>query len=148
MILPRWVFRIGWALHKGLFAASGGRIGAERPRDGKPGTLFLLSTGRKSGTVRRNALFYVDDGPNLVVVASNAGARVDPSWWLNLQARPEAEVELGVDRRRVRARVASSEEHDRLWPRLVAVNPGYDEYRRATSRPLAVVVLEPATGRG
>jgi deazaflavin-dependent oxidoreductase (nitroreductase family) len=145
MIPPRWVFRIGWALHKGLFAASGGRIGAERAHDGKPGTLFLTSTGRKSGQVRRNALFYLDDGPNLVVVASNAGADVDPSWWLNLQARPEAEVEIGVDRRPVRARAATADEHDRLWPRVVAASPGYDEYRRATSRPIPVVILEPRT---
>jgi len=144
MIPPRWVFRVGWAFHRALFAASGGRIGAERPRPGKVGTLFLLSTGRKSGTVRRNALFYLEDGPNLVVVASNAGADQDPSWWLNLQAWPEAEVELGVDRHWVRARAATVDEHDRLWPRLVAANPGYDEYRRATSRPIAVVVLEPA----
>ncbi|MEX2010871.1 MAG: nitroreductase/quinone reductase family protein [Chloroflexota bacterium] len=144
MILPRWVFRIGWAVHKGLFAASGGRIGAERPRDGKVGTLFLLSTGRKSGTVRRNALFYLEDGPNLVVVASNAGANVDPSWWRNLQARPEAEDELGVDRRRIRARASTVEERARLWPRLIAANPSYHEYTRATSRPISVVVLEPA----
>lgn len=144
MILPRWVFQIGWAVHKGLFAASGRRIGAERPRDGKVGTLFLLSTGRKSGTVRRNALFYLEDGPNLVVVASNAGAEPDPSWWLNLKAHPNADVELGRERRAVRARGASAEERARLWPRLVAANPSYDEYSRATSRPISVVVLEPA----
>jgi deazaflavin-dependent oxidoreductase (nitroreductase family) len=144
MIPPRWVFRIGWAFHKALFAASGGRIGANRPADGKPGTLFLLSTGRKSGQVRRNALFYLEDGANLAVVASNAGASVDPSWWLNLQARPDAEVELGVDRRFVRARAATAEEHERLWPRIVAASPGYDEYRRMTSRPIPVVILEPS----
>jgi deazaflavin-dependent oxidoreductase (nitroreductase family) len=146
MIPPRWVFRIGWAFHKALFAASGGRLGAERARDGKPGTLFLTSTGRKSGQVRRNALFYLDDGPNLIVVASNAGAEVDPSWWLNLQAQPDAEVEIGVDRRPVRARAATAEERARLWPRVVAASPGYDEYRRMTSREIPLVLLEPPTG--
>jgi deazaflavin-dependent oxidoreductase (nitroreductase family) len=146
MILPRWVFRIGWALHKGLFAASGGRIGAKRPRDGRVGTLFLLSTGRKSGAVRRNALFYLEDGPNLIVVASSAGANVDPSWWLNLKAQPDAAVELGTRRCFVHARAATAEEHARLWPRLVAASPNYDEYRRTASRPIPVVVLEPRTG--
>ena len=145
MIPPRWVFRIGWAFHKTLFAASGGRFGAERPQDGTVGTLFLLSTGRKSGTIRRNALFYLEDGPNLIVVASNAGAESDPAWWLNLQALPAAQVELGPTPRPIRARAATVEENDRLWPRLVAANPGYDEYRRATSRQIPVVVLEPAT---
>jgi deazaflavin-dependent oxidoreductase (nitroreductase family) len=145
MIPPRWVFRIGWAFHNALFAASGGRVGAERARDGKPGTLFLTSTGRKSGQVRRNALFYLEDGPNLIVVASNAGADVDPAWWLNLQARPDAEVEIGVDRRPVRARAATADERARLWPRVIAVSPGYDEYRRRTSREIPIVVLEPRT---
>jgi deazaflavin-dependent oxidoreductase (nitroreductase family) len=142
MIPPRWVFRIGWAFHKALFAASGGRAGAQRPRDGKLGTLFLLSTGRTSGQVRRNALYYVEDGPNLVVVASNIGADLDPSWWLNLQARPDAEVELGVDRRAVRARAATADERERLWPRFVAAFPAYNEYRRKTSRPIPLVILE------
>jgi F420H(2)-dependent quinone reductase len=146
MIPPRWVFRIGWAVHKGLFAASGGRIGAERPRDGKLGTLFLVSTGRRSGQVRRNALFYLEDGPNLAVVASNAGAESEPSWWLNLQARPDTHVELGTRRRFVHARAATPEEREHLWPRLVAANPSYDEYRRTASRPIPVVVLEPRTG--
>jgi deazaflavin-dependent oxidoreductase (nitroreductase family) len=146
MIPPRWVFRIGWAFHKGLFAASGGRLGTNLAADGRPGTLFLLSTGRKSGQVRRNALFYLDDGPNLVVVASNAGADVDPSWWLNLQAMPAAEVELGVDRRLVRARAATADERARLWPLVVAASPGYDEYRRRTSREIPIVVLEPGPG--
>lgn len=145
MIPPRWVFRIGWAFHKALFAASGGRLGTERARDGKPGTLFLQSTGRKSGQVRRNALFYLDDRPNLVVIASNAGADIDPAWWLNLQAQPDAEVELGVDRRPVRARAATADERARLWPRVVAASPGYDEYRRRTSREIPIVVLEPRT---
>ncbi|MDQ2965590.1 MAG: nitroreductase family deazaflavin-dependent oxidoreductase [Chloroflexota bacterium] len=146
MIPPRWVFRIGWAFHRALFAASAGRIGAKRPAEGKLGTLFLSTTGRKSGQVRRNALFCMADGPNLVVVASNAGADVDPAWWLNLQARPDAEVELGVDRRPVRARAATVDEHARLWPRIVVASPGYDEYRRGTSRPITVVILEPLTG--
>jgi deazaflavin-dependent oxidoreductase (nitroreductase family) len=146
MIPPRWLLRIGWAVHKALFAASGGRVGAERPRDGRLGTLFLSSTGRTSGQVRRNALYYLEDGPNLVVVASNAGADTDPLWWLNLQARPDAEVELGTDRRPVRARAATVDEHDRFWPRLVLASPAYDEYRRAASRPIPVVVLEPRPG--
>lgn len=146
MIPPRWVFRMGWAFHKALFAASGGRVGAERPRDGKLGTLFLVSRGRKSGQVRRNALYYLEDGPNLVIVASNAGAEPDPAWWLNLQAQPNAEVALGTRRCFVYARKATAEEHDRLWPRLVAASPNYEEYRRTASRPIPVVVLEPITG--
>jgi deazaflavin-dependent oxidoreductase (nitroreductase family) len=143
MVPPRWLLRIGWAIHRALFAATGGRVGAQPPRERRPGTLFLVTTGRRSGQRRRNGVFYLEDGPDLVVVASNAGAATDPGWWLNLQAHPDAEVQLGPTPRPVRARRASSEETVRLWPRLVAVNPAFDEYRAAAGREIPVVILEP-----
>jgi len=139
---PRPILRLGWALHKALFQATGGRIGTQRAGDGL-GTFFLLSTGRKSGTVRRNGLFYVEDGPNFVVVGSNAGEDVDPGWWLNLRAMPEAAVELGTRRIPVGARAASPDEAARLWPRLDAANPEYAAYRSKTTREIPVVMLEP-----
>jgi deazaflavin-dependent oxidoreductase (nitroreductase family) len=142
MTPPRPVLRIGWALHRALFRVTGGRVGAERAGGGL-GTLFLLSTGHKTGAIRRNGLFYIEDGPNLVVVASNAGADVDPSWWRNLQAKPEGEVQLGPERVPVRARAATAAEAAGLWPRLDAANPNYAAYRRKATREIPVVILEP-----
>ena len=143
MILPRWLLRTGWAFHRGIHAATGGRIGTTTPTPNRVGTLFLLTTGRRTGARRRTGLFYVEDGRNLVVVASNAGADTDPAWWRNLQAHPEATVERGGVRRLVRARRATPEEEARLWPRLVRGHPQFAEYRRVTDRPLPVIVLEP-----
>jgi len=75
MIPPRPLYLAGWALHRALFRATGGRVGTTRPGgDGGLGTLFLETTGRTSGKRRGTALFYLDDGRNLAVVASNAGA--------------------------------------------------------------------------
>jgi deazaflavin-dependent oxidoreductase (nitroreductase family) len=142
MTPPRPILRIGWAIHKALVRATGGRVGTQRAGDGL-GTLFLSSLGRKSGTIRRNALFYVEDGPRFVVVASNAGEDVDPGWWRNLQATPEAEVWLGGKRIPIRAREATPEEAARLWPRLDAANPQYAAYRAKTTRTIPVVILEP-----
>jgi deazaflavin-dependent oxidoreductase (nitroreductase family) len=142
MTPPRPILRIGWALHGALFRASGGRIGTRRAGDGL-GTLFLLSKGRTTGTVRQNALFYVEDDPNFVVVASNAGEDADPGWWRNLQATPDAEVQLGTRRIAVRARAASAEEAARLWPRFDAANPEYAAYRAKSTRDIPVVILEP-----
>jgi deazaflavin-dependent oxidoreductase (nitroreductase family) len=139
---PRAVLRVGWAVHRALFAATGGRLGARRAGDGL-GTLFLLSRGRKTGTIRRNGLYYLEDGPNLVVVASNAGDGADPQWWLNLQATPDAEAALGTRRIPVRARAATADEAARLWPRLDAGNPEYATYRARSGRPIPIVVLEP-----
>jgi F420H(2)-dependent quinone reductase len=140
---PRPILLIGWAFHRALFRLTGGRVGTEAAGDGL-GTLFLQTTGRRSGAVRRNALFYIQDGPNQVVVASNAGADSDPAWWLNLQAAPAATVTIGPQRLAVRGRRASPAEEARLWPRLVAANPGYAAYREGTTRPIPVVILEPA----
>jgi deazaflavin-dependent oxidoreductase (nitroreductase family) len=135
------MFRLGWALHKALFRLTGGRLGTQLAGDGR-GTLFLLSTGRRTGAVRRNGLFYIQDGPNFIVVASNAGENVDPSWWHNLQATPEAEVVLGRRRQQVRARAASADEATRLWPRLDAANRQYATYRVQTTRKIPIVILE------
>ena len=107
------------------------------------GTLFLASIGRKSGRVRRTALFFIQDGPSFVVVASNGGAIADPAWWLNLRARPEATVELDRHHIEVRAREATPAEAERLWPRLEAGYAAYARYRAARTSPIPVVILEP-----
>lgn len=143
MTPPRPVLRIIWLTHRALRRVSGGRLGTSRAQGDGLGTLFLHTVGRKSGQARANGLFYVVDGADLIVVASNAGADTDPAWWLNLRAQPDAEVEVAGERRPVRARPATTEEVDRLWPRLVAANPDYAAYRERASRPIPVVILEP-----
>ena len=143
MIPPRWLLRMGWAVDNAVSRLSGGRIELPNGSRGRLHTLFLRTVGRTSGQPRRNGLYYIEDGPNLVVVASNIGEDRDPAWWRNLQARPEAEVEVGSTVRPVRARQASAEEAGPLYERFVAAVPTYDEYRRRTSRPIPVVILEP-----
>ena len=106
-------------------------------------TLLLTTVGRQTGRGRQTPLYYLEDGENLVVVASNAGSERDPAWWRNLQATPEAEAWLGPVRRAVRARRATPEEVERLWPRLVGMYAGYEGYRRSVEREIPVVILEP-----
>lgn len=105
--------------------------------------LLLTTTGRKSGKKRTIPLLYLEDGENLVVVASNGGTATHPSWWLNLRVDPEATVEIGGRKLRVRAEKALPEEKERLWPRLVAMYGGYEAYQRRTDREIPVVVLRP-----
>jgi deazaflavin-dependent oxidoreductase (nitroreductase family) len=140
--LPRWVLGIGWAVHKGLMRVSGGRIGTERARSNQPGTLFLRTTGRTTGKVRRNGLFYLDVDGGFVVVASNAGLDTDPSWWRNLEAAPDAIVELAGREYPVRAREAHGAERDRLYARFEAAAGQYRAYRERTTRTIPVIVLE------
>ena len=143
MTPPRPILEWFWALHRAVRRASGGRLGTSDATEDRIGTLFLHTVGRKSGQPRANALFYLLDGANLVVVASNAGAATDPAWALNLRDRPDAEVEITGRRRPVRARSATTDEETRLWPRLVTANPDYADYSAKVDRPIPVVILEP-----
>jgi deazaflavin-dependent oxidoreductase (nitroreductase family) len=107
--------------------------------------LRLTTIGRKSGKERSVIIGYLEDGPNIVALAMNGWDEGHPSWWLNLEAHPDAVVRLARQHPRpVRARLcAEEEERDRLWQRWVAVNPNLDAYagRRSTETP--VIVLEP-----
>jgi deazaflavin-dependent oxidoreductase (nitroreductase family) len=109
-------------------------------------TLYLHTVGRRSGTPRRTPLYYLDDGDALAIVTSNAGRDREPAWWLNLQATPDAEVEVGKERRPVRARPGTQSEYERLWPQFVAGLRNYESYRRKTARKIEVVILEPRRG--
>jgi len=146
MIVPRPVLRVVWALHKAIDYLSLGRLSTPRPTERLVGMLFLRTIGRRSGRVRRTGLNYIEDGIDLVVVASNAGADRDPDWWRNLKARPDTTVEIGGRDRPVRARVATEAERARLWPELTRRYPTYEEYARATRRPIPIAILEPREG--
>jgi deazaflavin-dependent oxidoreductase (nitroreductase family) len=105
--------------------------------------LLLTTTGRRSGKLRTTPLLYVRDGEAIVVVASNGGSDSFPAWWLNLQSKPQAEVEIRGTRTRVTARKASSAERARLWPKFTSGYPGYAKYATKTAREIPVVILEP-----
>jgi deazaflavin-dependent oxidoreductase (nitroreductase family) len=143
MIVPRPVLRAYWAFHKVLDRLSGGRLSTVRPTDRRLGVLFLTTIGHQSGKARRTALYFVQDGPRFVVASSNAGAEAEPAWWRNLQAHPEAIVDLRGRGIPVRARQAAPEEQARLWPEFVRRDGTFAEYERATAREIAVVILEP-----
>jgi deazaflavin-dependent oxidoreductase (nitroreductase family) len=123
-----------------LYRLSGGRIGG---RINEAPVLLLTTTGRKSGQARTAPVVYLYDGTNMVVIGSNAGHSRTPAWSLNLKANPDAEVEVGRERRPVRARVAQGDERAELWRRHNEQYSGFDEYEARTDRDIAVFVLEP-----
>ena len=107
----------------------------------------LTTVGRRTGQERSVILAYFQDGPDLVALAMNGWAEPEPAWWLNLQARPEADVELVDGRRRVRARAADAEERARLWSRWNDLGTGLDDYAALRPGQTAVVILEPWSGQ-
>jgi deazaflavin-dependent oxidoreductase (nitroreductase family) len=132
----RWTGR----LNVPLYRLTGGRVGG---RVAQAPVLLLTTTGRRSGQKRTAPVVYLADGDRFVVIGSNAGHKKAPAWSLNLKANPDAEVEIGRDRRRVRARIAAGEERADLWRRTNEQYSGFDEYEARTNRDIAVFVLEP-----
>ena len=122
------------------FRANGGKVGGIFA--GK--TLLLLhTTGAKTRQERINPVAYVRDGDRYVVIASIAGAPTNPDWYYNILATPDLTVEVGTDTFRVHATVAEEPERTRLYNKMVGVMPGFDDYRRQTTRKIPVVVLTP-----
>jgi deazaflavin-dependent oxidoreductase (nitroreductase family) len=139
-LLVRSATRYLGALHRGLYRLSGGRVGG---RMWDTQVVLLTTTGRQTGKRRTVPLCSFRHGDDLIVIASYGGLDQSPSWWLNLQEDPTAELVAGRERRTVVARNAASEERARLWAEVTTRAPGYLEYERRTTREIPVVVLEP-----
>jgi deazaflavin-dependent oxidoreductase (nitroreductase family) len=118
-----------------------GMLGHRVP--GAPPVLLLNHVGAKSGVRRTTPLVYVDDDPDVVLVASKGGHPKHPAWFHNLRANPDTTVQVGRKRRPVHARIATPEERQRLWPKAVATYSGYDGYQARTEREIPLVILEP-----
>ncbi len=123
-----------------LYRLSGGKLGGTM-RGAK--VLLLTATGRKSGKPHTTPLIYLRDGNDYAVVASKGGWPTHPLWYLNLQANPRAQMQVGRDVHPVTARTATPEERARLWPRLVEIYADYANYQSWSDRVIPVVILSP-----
>ena len=132
--------RLFYTLHRAIYRLSGGRIFSRMV--GCP-VVLLTTTGRKSGEPRTAPLLGFEEGQSIVVIPSNAGKQHYPSWYLNLRANPQAQVQVGAQVRQVKAREATVEERERLWPLIVTYYGGYQVYRERTERHIPVVILDP-----
>jgi deazaflavin-dependent oxidoreductase (nitroreductase family) len=108
--------------------------------------LLLTTKGRKTGRSRTTPVLYLEDGSDLVIVASFGGNDMHPAWYLNLKECPEAEVVIRGERRRVTAREITVEEKKKLiWARLVKLYPQFDVYQQCTSREIPLLRLTAKT---
>jgi deazaflavin-dependent oxidoreductase (nitroreductase family) len=119
-----------------------------RANGGKAGGMFadrdliiLTTTGAQSGLPREAPLVYVMDGSRFIIVASNGGQDVHPSWYYNLLAHPRARAEVEFDAFEVDATVLEGEDRERAFDAVVARYPGFADYRDGTSRVLPVLAL-------
>jgi len=126
------------AEHVRRYRETGGEVGYVW--NGAP-TLLLTTTGRRTGDRRTTPLIFGRDGERYVVVASQGGAPRHPSWYLNLSADPDVELQVKDEVFAARARTAEPEERGRLWELMTAIWPHYDAYQQKTDREIPVAVL-------
>ena len=146
-VVKEWKIAAGLrllSLIEAVYVRTDGRIGAQV---GPIQLLLLRTKGRKTGKERTAALLYVTDAGRPAIIGSKGGSDTPPAWVLNLQADPEAEVQVGTLRWPVRARFTKGEERARLWRKALAVWPPYRSYEERTSRRIHVILLEPRPGR-
>ncbi len=134
------VMKIFSRSHVFWYRISGGVLGGKM---GSAPIALLTTTGRKSGRRRTTPLQTIEDGENIVFIASNAGHKVHPQWLLNLKANPQATVRIRREESEMVAEEATGEERERLWQKAVDQYAGYDEYKKTAEREIPVVVLKP-----
>lgn len=147
---PVWVKHLFWRCHRFAYRLANERaLWTPKSKRGW-GAMHLTTTGRKSGHERSVIVGYIEDGSNPVVLAMNGWDENHPSWWLNLEAHPDAVIRVkGQPECPVRCRRVHGEERDRLWQRWAEIDEGLDAYADSRTVDTPVIVFEPhgtATG--
>src|SRR5471030_2467791 len=126
------------------FRANNGKVGG--PFEGLP-LVLLHHTGAKSGIERVNPLAYQRiDADSVAIFASKGGAPTNPDWYHNVVANPNTSIEIGTERYDVTARVAPSDERQRIWDAQKKAFPNFADYESTSGgRQIPVVVLDKVT---
>ncbi len=107
--------------------------------------LILTTTGAKSGLPRSRPLAFIRDGDAYVIVGSNGGQELPPSWLENIQKDPAVTIEVGGQTLKATAEVTQGDERRRLLDAVIAVMPPFADYEKnVTSREIPVVRIVPA----
>jgi deazaflavin-dependent oxidoreductase (nitroreductase family) len=143
---PAWFKHLFWRGHRFLYRLAGQRVLWTPQSKRGWGAMHLTTVGRKSGRQRGVIVGYIEDGPTPVVLAMNGWDEGHPSWWLNLEAQPDAVIRVkGQPERPARARRVEGDERDRLWRLWSEVDKDLDGYADSRSADTPVVVFEPSS---
>ena len=104
--------------------------------------VVITSVGARSGKLRKNPVMRVEKDGVYAAVASQGGAPTHPTWYHNMVAHPEVELQDGPEPHTYRARIAEGDERAEWWARAVAQYAPYAEYQEKTDREIPVFLLE------
>lgn len=134
--MANWLWFSKW--HTRVFHLTGGRIGASLAGI----DMVLVDTiGHKSGLLRTTPIACYPYQGDVVVSASNNGQDMDPAWWLNMQAKPDIEIQLGTQRYKARAEEITGAEREALWQIIIKQNPPQAHHQKKTTRLIPLVRL-------
>ena len=157
---PRWYQRIttrtagsrvgAWFLSHTLhrmdlpvIRLSKGQRSVSSPLTGLP-IVTLTTRGAKSGKSHRTPLIGVEEGDDVLVIASNWGRPHHPAWYHNLRANPKVILSMKGRTGTYVAREAIGDEREEYWRRGVGLYKGYESYEQRTrGRKIPVIVLTP-----
>jgi deazaflavin-dependent oxidoreductase (nitroreductase family) len=107
--------------------------------------VLLRTIGRKSGKEHKVALpTWRDPQGRRVVVASFAGAKKNPSWFVNLSdrdANPEVRVKVQGGEYWSVPEILDGDEYEETWALLNADRAWYNDYQAKTDRRIPLVAL-------
>ncbi len=135
---PRWLIPWISRTHIALYKLTAGKIGGKLA--GFPGIL-IRTFGRKSGKPHTVCLPCIEDGDNLIVVASYAGADKDPDWLKNIKVKPNVIIRSMEKTYWANAKILSGTAHDKIWKMVVEQAPWYADYQEKTERKIPLVSL-------
>ena len=136
--------RIATHLDRVVMRWSRGRINSGiGSRFGANGVL-LIATGARTGRERSIPLLATPVGERLVLIASNGGNPMDPSWYRNLKKTPRCRIIRSGSEAEYVAHEASGDERAAMWAAALGNYPGYADYQARVERSIPVMVLEPA----
>jgi len=110
---------------------------------GRP-LLLLTTVGARSGQQRGTPLCWFPGGDDAwLVVASGAGSARHPAWYINMAKNPDQVwIEVGGRKLKVQPRSLKGTEREEAWKQIVALAPGFGDYKRKTDRETPVIRLK------
>jgi deazaflavin-dependent oxidoreductase (nitroreductase family) len=137
-----WLIRIFSKFHGGLYRFSRGRIAT---KIGNLQIIMLTTTGRKSGKKRVVPLASIPTGKEYMIIASYGGNSLHPAWFLNLRENPNIEIQIGTRITKAKAAIVekADDRYQQLWQKATNIYHGFDNYQKATSRNIPIVIIKP-----